>query len=167
VVLAPAVRPRRGPAIEPIENKDLPAIATLHAVCFEDAWRLQLLRRIFSVPGTFGLSSRQENEIVGFVLCRSSGGEGEVLSLGVAPAARRFGIARALMESAIIHAVKRGLGALFLEVADDNEAARQLYEVLRFRQVGRRPAYYKRRDGPSVDALTLRRELAPRHSLAP
>ena len=154
-------------AIEPIETKDLSAIASLHAVCFEDAWRLPLLRRIFSVPGTFGLSLRQDNEIVGFVMCRSSGGEAEILSLGVAPAARRSGIAHALMEATIILAVKRSLGALFLEVAEDNEAARRLYEVLHFHQVGRRPAYYRRRDGPSVDALTLRRQLAARDSGAP
>ena len=94
------------------------------------------------------------------MLCRARGTEGEILSLGVAPDARRAGIGRALVEAAIIHAAPRGIRALFLEVAVDNEAARRLYQGLNFLQVGRRTAYYQRRLGPSVDALTLRRVLA-------
>ena len=145
--------------IEKMKSYDLPAIASLHAVCFKDSWHTELLGRILSAPGTFGLFSRPCEKIVGFVLCRSSGQEGEILSLAVAPGLRRNGLGGALLEAAMAQALKQDIEALFLEVAEDNEAARRLYQKFGFATVGRRPNYYRRRYGPSVDALTLRRTL--------
>ena len=146
--------------IEKVKSYDLPAIAALHAICFENSWHAELLGRILSTPGTFGLFSRPHGKVVGFVLCRSSGQEGEILSLAVAPSLRRSGLGGALLEAAMIQAVDQKIGALFLEVAEDNLAAQRLYEKFGFATVGRRPNYYRRRDGPSVDALTLRHKIA-------
>jgi ribosomal-protein-alanine N-acetyltransferase len=44
---------------------------------------------------------------------------------------------------------------IFLEVAEDNEAALALYRKLGFQEVGRRKRYYARRDGEPADALTM------------
>ena len=85
----------------------------------------------------------------------------EVLSLGVAPAARERGIARALMHAAIDWVSRRDLRALYLEVAEDNTAALRLYRALGFAPVGRRPGYYARPQTEAVDALTLRRAIVP------
>jgi len=145
--------------IEQMKSYDLPAIASLHAICFEDSWHAELLGRILSAPGAFGLFGRARGRVVGFILCRSSGQEGEILSLAVAPGARRIGLASALLDAAKAYAVKHDIEALFLEVAEDNVAARQLYEKYGFATVGRRAHYYRRRYGPSVDAMTLRCEL--------
>jgi len=146
-------------AIEIVKSYDLPAIASLHAICFEDSWHAELLGRILSAPGTFGLFSRPSGKADGFILCRSSGQEGEILSLAVVPSLRRSGLGGALLEAAMTHAAKQAIEALFLEVAEDNVAARRLYQKFGFAIVGRRPKYYRRRYGPSVDALTLRRKL--------
>ncbi|MEE8172106.1 MAG: N-acetyltransferase [Alphaproteobacteria bacterium] len=151
--------------IEKMKSYDLPAIASLHAICFEDSWHTELLGRILSAPGTFGLFSRPRGKVVGFVLCRSRGQEGEILSLAVSPGVRRKGLGGALLDAAKAQAVKHDLEALFLEVAEDNLAARRLYEKFGFATVGRRPHYYLRRYGPSVDALTLRCKLSSNMSL--
>jgi ribosomal-protein-alanine N-acetyltransferase len=50
---------------------------------------------------------------------------------------------------------------VLLEVAEDNVAARALYGAAGFLEVGNRPAYYRRRSGPTVAALTLRRPPPP------
>ena len=47
---------------------------------------------------------------------------------------------------------------MFLEVAEDNAAARDLYERQGFRPVGRREDYYRTASG-TVAALVLRRDL--------
>jgi ribosomal-protein-alanine N-acetyltransferase len=52
---------------------------------------------------------------------------------------------------------RRGAGALFLEVAGANAAARALYARMGFRDVGRRRRYYA--DG--TDALVMRAALNP------
>ena len=149
------------PAIEAIRQSDLPAIAALHACCFDEPWRIELIGRVARAPGGFGLLWRHEGEAQGFVLCRTNGARGEVLSLGVAPPARQRGIARALMNAAIEAVGRDGLSALYLEVAEDNDAALRLYRALGFAQVGRRPGYYARPGMRVVDALTLRRRIAP------
>ena len=139
-----------------MKNYDLPGVAALHAICFEDSWHTELLGKILSAPGTFGLFCRPHGKPRGFVICRSSGQEGEILSLAVAPGVRRNGLGSALLDAAKAHAMTREIEALFLEVAEDNMAARRLYENSGFKIVGRRPRYYRRRYGPSVDALTQR-----------
>jgi len=47
---------------------------------------------------------------------------------------------------------------MFLEVAEDNEAAIHLYRSLGFQPIGRRPAYYRRADG-RVAAITFSKKL--------
>ena len=63
------------------------------------------------------------------------------------------------MLAAMESARDRELRHLYLEVAEDNVAARRLYRKMGFMQVGRRRGYYKRAQDMSVDALTLRREI--------
>ena len=158
------MRERPGEAaatIAALRPGDLPAVAALHAGCFDEPWRPELIGRIAQAPGGFGLLWRGQDGPLGFVLGRSNGARAEVLSLGVAPAARQRGVARALMTAAIEKVGRRGLRTLYLEVAEDNEAALYLYRALGFAQVGRRPGYYARPETRAVDALTLRRAILP------
>ena len=158
------MRERPGEAaatIAALRPGDLPAVAALHARCFDEPWRPELIGRIAQAPGGFGLLWRGQDGPLGFVLGRSNGARAEVLSLGVAPAARQRGVARALMTAAIEKVGRRGLRTLYLEVAEDNEAALYLYRALGFAQVGRRPGYYARPETRAVDALTLRRAILP------
>ena len=148
-------------SIAEIREGDLSAVADLHACCFEEAWRPELIGRIAQAPGGFGLLSRCEDEPLGFVLGRTNHARAEVLSLGVSPVARERGIARALMKAAIDQVSRRGLRALYLEVAEDNTAAQRLYRALGFAPVGRRPGYYARPETQAVDSLTLRRAIVP------
>jgi len=90
----------------------------------------------------------------GFIVYRVVADEAEIITIGVSPAARRGGIASAMLEIAMRDAKKRGAKKMFLEVACDNTAARELYTRAGFTQVGVRPKYY---DG--VDAIMMARQL--------
>lgn len=79
--------------------------------------------------------------------------QGEILNLGVALAARRRGIGRALVRTLLEEFVRRGVVSAFLEVRESNFPAQQLYESFGFTEVGRRPRYYQR---PLEDAVVLR-----------
>jgi ribosomal protein S18 acetylase RimI-like enzyme len=70
----------------------------------------------------------------------------EVSRLFVVPAARRQGVAAALLETAMGAAAENGLG-LFLEVTDHLRAARSLYERAGFRLVSMAPAGWTTPDG--------------------
>lgn len=131
---------------------DVEALAAIHRACFPDGWSAQAFRELLATPGTFALSSEG-----GFILARVAAGEAEILSLGVMPSARRSGQARTLAISAAARAHAEGAAAMFLEVSQNNVAARALYEGLGFHEVGRRKGYYP--GTPPEDGLTLRADL--------
>jgi ribosomal-protein-alanine N-acetyltransferase len=124
----------------------LGAILAVVAVYFARLWKVLL-----GLPGGFGLLRPG----VGFVLARVAADEAEILTLAVVPAARRQGHGEALLAGAMAAAVARGAGAMFLEVSEQNEAARALYAAAGFAEAGRRRGYYP--DGS--DALVLKRGL--------
>ena len=96
----------------------------------------------------------------GFLLGRTVAGEAEVLTLAVAPEARRRGLGRRLVSRFLYQARLRGAETAFLEVAEDNAAAQALYARAGFVLSGRRRGYFRGPDGRAVDALVLRRLLA-------
>ena len=92
----------------------------------------------------------REGKLAGFMVARKVGpGEFEILNLAVEPAARRTGVARALLHDAL----SRSSGTWFLEVRTSNAAAIQLYESIGFRPVGGRANYYLE---PAEDAIVMR-----------
>ncbi|MDN5568809.1 MAG: GNAT family N-acetyltransferase, partial [Paracoccus sp. (in: a-proteobacteria)] len=92
----------------------------------------------------------------GFLLGRALAGEAELLTLAVAPSARRKGTGRQLV--ARFASTAQGMGATdaFLEVASDNLAARALYSDLGWLEAGVRRGYYGPRTDAIVMCLTLR-----------
>jgi len=133
-----------------IAADDLSEPASLHAACFEQAWTEEALRDLLKTPGTLAFAAPD-----GFVVMRVAGDEAEILTVAVAPGARRKGVGSALLCEAARHAGELGAGTMFLEVSESNAAAMALYVGLGFLEVGRRRSYY----GPADDALILRGDL--------
>ena len=85
------------------------------------------------------LVATDDGDVIGFLLARQiAPEEREILNLAVAPAERRRGVARQLLDAELA----RQPGAWFLEVRESNAAALGLYQRLGFQQVGVRQAYY-------------------------
>lgn len=133
---------------------DAPALAALHAAAFPpgEAWGRDTIALLLALPGAFGLW----REGAGLLLARMAADEAEILTVGVAPEARRRGHGAALLRDAVAAARLKGAGAMFLEVAANNTAGLALYARGGFAEVGRRRRYYT--DG--MDALVLRRDFA-------
>jgi len=105
--------------------------------------------------------AEESGEVIGMVAERSAGGEAEILNLAVAPAARRRGLGRQLVESALEAARAARAEHVFLEVRESNATARAFYAGLGFAEAGRRHGYYRE---PAEDALVLSRTLTPADS---
>lgn len=125
-------------------------MATLHAEAFDAPWGEAAFQALI---GQTGVSLIEEAD--GFILIRTVADEGEILTLAVRPSARRSGLGTRLVEQGVVEAAARGATRLFLEVAEDNAAARALYARAGFTQAGLRRRYYARAEGPAVDALVL------------
>jgi ribosomal-protein-alanine N-acetyltransferase len=128
---------------------DADTLAAVHAEAFDHPWDAVAIADLLSQAGVFGIAVKG-----GFILCRVVLDEAEILTLAVRPGARRQGLARQLTRAAGDAARSLGADRLFLEVAEDNMAARGLYADAGYVETGRRRAYYETAQG-RTDALIL------------
>jgi len=146
--------------------EDVDALAALYAACLDDGWSAEALARLLATPEGFAVIARIDDVPQAFALARVVAEDCELLALGTRPGARRRGLARRLVAALAREAARRGARAMFLEVAEDNRAARALYAAAGFARAGRRPAYYARPGnagaGGAAAALVLRRDLDAR-----
>lgn len=134
------------------------ALAALHARCFRSPppWSAADFAGFLADPLCFLLVEGD----AGFLLGRAVAGEAELLTLAIAPEARRLGLGRKLLSRFLYQAQLRGAERAFLEVAADNAPALALYESAGFSGAGRRRGYYQGPEGRRPDALVLARDLA-------
>jgi ribosomal-protein-alanine N-acetyltransferase len=97
----------------------------------------------FDVATMIAFFSELAGKPTGFIIGRHAAGEGEILNLAVSIASRRQGHGEVLVERTLAAFRERSALKVFLEVRESNSAAIALYEKLGFRQVGRRPSYYR------------------------
>ena len=132
------------------------ALAGLHAAAFapERGWQASEFADLCASPHV-----RLYTAPHGFALVRVVADEAELLTLAVAPDHRRLGIADGLMRQWMRDCTAT---QAFLEVAEDNAAARALYARHGFFETGRRRGYYARPGGDRTDALLMQAALIPR-----
>jgi ribosomal-protein-alanine N-acetyltransferase len=129
-------------------------LAAIHGAAFpQEAWGAGAFQVQLEMHSVLGLLDGRG----GLALLRVTADEAEILTIGVVPAMRRRGIARALLDESLTRLRALGVRSLFLEVGIRNRAARALYEASGFEEVGRRRRYYANGE----DALILRATLDP------
>lgn len=130
---------------------DLPAIAAIDAIGRPHARPLTLfaaaLDRLLVV---------ETDTLLGFAELQVLFEDAELIDVAVAPAARRQGLGRRLLDAVVVRAVAAGATRLLLEVRRDNTPARMLYESAGFAVCGERHRYYA--DGQ--DAVLYERSLS-------
>jgi len=97
----------------------------------EEAWR----ERVARIARFIALYAGEPVGLVGAWMQPT--GEVELISMWVAPEARRSGVGRSLIDAVMRHGRMHGSGSVLLWVADGNEAAEQLYATQGFARTGR------------------------------
>ena len=143
--------------------QDVAEMIRLERQCPETThWTEQQYVNFFSArgesPARLALVAEKDGpaELAGFLVARHLPPEWELENIVVAPAVRRNGIGKRLMEALHAEAQQTNSDAVFLEVRESNAAARRLYENLGFHENGRRKAYYAE---PSEDAVLYSKTL--------
>lgn len=141
------------------------AMSALHQLGFASGWSGEAIETLLGSAhcvglGAFGPGALDRGAfdpaLFGFLLLGLVADEAEILTLVVAPKHRRCGIARALLEQAIVTAKASGAASLFLEVSTENSAAAALYTTFGFEETGRRPGYYQSESGADAVVMALR-----------
>lgn len=133
-------------------------MAALHAAAFPDQrpWHAAEIAALLDRADTTALTERDAaGRPAGFCLLQILPPEAEILTLLVAPERQGTGIGTRLLARTLLAAAEAGAARLFLEVGAENVVARGLYAGAGFRQTGRRPGYYRHRDGRREDAVLL------------
>jgi ribosomal-protein-alanine N-acetyltransferase len=148
-------------SIERAYKKDAEALSCLHAKCFTKPWSAEgfgALMENANALAFFAARRAASQSFDAFILARVASDEAEILTLGTLTAARRAGLARALVFASATEARVLGAKQMFLEVAVNNHAAYSLYSGIGFLAAGKRAGYYCD-DADVSDAMVLRADL--------
>lgn len=141
-----------GIAYKPLDARHVGAVAALESqVMGSDAWSEALVAdelgradrvwwAAYAADPKMPLTA--EAPLVGYAGGWVVDGDVQILKVGVDPAWRRHGIARALLARVADDARNLGARTSSLEVRAGNTGAQALYEALGYRSLGKRPRYY-------------------------
>jgi ribosomal-protein-alanine N-acetyltransferase len=150
-----------GPAaIEPATPRDAPRLAQLHGAAFHRGWGEGEFEVMLAERNTLVHRLRAGRKVIGFAVSRMAADEAEILSIAVAASHRGRGLSRNLLLTHLGHLAGRGVRTVFLEVEENNQPARRLYDRAGFAVAGRRERYYRQPGGEQLNAVLMRRDLS-------
>jgi len=146
--------------VEPANLRDAPALAQIHGASFHRGWGEGEFETMLTERNTLVHRLRMGRKTIGFAVSRMAADEAEILSIAVAESHRGRGLSYNLLLTHLGHLAGRGVRTVFLEVEENNQPARRLYERAGFTVVGRRERYYRHGGGEPLNALLMRRDLS-------
>jgi [ribosomal protein S18]-alanine N-acetyltransferase len=147
------------PLISSATSRDAARLAQIHAASFHRGWGEGEFESMLAERNTLVHRLRLGRRTAGFIVSRIGADEAEILSVALDPNQRGRGFSRDLLLTHLGHLAGRGVRTVFLEVEENNEPARRLYDRAGFAVVGRRERYYLQPGGEQLNALLMRRDL--------
>lgn len=138
--------------IRPMLEADLPQVEVIEKNCFSLPWSEKSFRDACMAPDNIYLVCEMQKEIAGYCGLWTVLGEGNITNMAVDSRFRQQGIGAALMGEMEKRGRRRSVDIFFLEVRESNKAARNLYEKMGYRDIGRRKRFYER---PVEDAIVM------------
>ena len=135
--------------IIPMTAAHVASLAQLEQTCFSTPWSAEGLAEELTNPHAVFRVAVEGDAVLGYVGMHHLLDEGFITNVAVFPAARRRGVARALLADLAQYAAAHNLYRITLEVRVSNVAAITLYEGAGYVRDGVRPAFYR---DPTEDA---------------
>ena len=132
-----------------MQQEHINAIAALEQTCFSEPWSAAALAEELDNPHAVFCVAVEGESVLGYVGMHHLVDEGFITNVAVSPAARRRGVARALLAHLAAYGTAHNLYRITLEVRVGNTPARTLYESEGYRLDGIRPKFYSH---PAEDA---------------
>jgi ribosomal-protein-alanine N-acetyltransferase len=134
---------------------DWKAMYALDVECFAPEFRFsrRVMRGFAEAPGAIVVLAESAGALVGFCVVQMEEQEGYVVTLDVAPAWRRQGLARQMMEDVEAKVRAADGSGMALHVFTENAGAMRFYESIGYSRAGRAEGFY----GRGLDALGYRK----------
>src|SRR2546426_9767099 len=102
--------------IRPAKLSDVPAVHAIEQEVFADPWSTQDFRDCVTSDAHFLVAEAGgSGTILGYVVALEAADEGEILNLAVAPAGRRNGVGRPLVQHMLRGLTARGVREVYLQ----------------------------------------------------
>src|SRR5580698_5724220 len=139
------------------DSDDLEAMFRLDEACFEEPFRFTqtAMRRFAESRKARVVIAESDGTLAGFAILHVEGHVGYVVTLDVAEAFRRSGVARQLMQALENEAVQAGCAVVGLHVFVGNDSAIRFYERNGYARAGVVSAFY----GGGLDAWMYGKKL--------
>jgi len=138
-----------------MNESDFDTVLIIEQASFSSPWHREHFLHEIAAPHSFPFVAELNGNVAGYICLTSLFEDAEILDIAVAPEQRGRGIARTLMEYAVLAAREKEAEFLSLEVRASNVAAITLYERSGFVRTGVRQKYYEGRD----DAVLMEKKL--------
>lgn len=141
--------------IRPMTEHDLEAVLAIESASYSTPWIYEHFRNEIAARYSWPYVAVEDGSVIGYVCLMSLFEEAQILNIAVSPGQRGRGIARMLLEKALLLALEKGAEVMALEVRASNNAAISLYEQFGFTRVGIRVGYYESLE----DAILMEKSL--------
>ena len=141
--------------VRPLSLADLPAIERIERRSYPTPWSRTMFAGELSKPSSLCFGAYEDDLLRAYLIVARYVDAWHVMNVAVDPAARRQGIARALLEHLFTETADDATRGYTLEVRVSNAEAIRVYERLGFVSTGIRRGYYT---DNREDALIMWRE---------
>lgn len=128
--------------LSPLEERHFSEIVAVERASQSSPWAEASFRNELGHDRGVFVVAEDPSGVIGYVVAWIIVDELHIINIAVHPDRRREGIARKLIQEAILQSQDRGATCATLEVRASNEAAIRLYESFGFVQAGLRKKYY-------------------------
>lgn len=147
--------------VRAMRASDLDAVLSVEAEAYAFPWTRGNFIDSLAAGYAIELLLDRSPALLGYYVAMSGPGEMHLLNLTVAPAHQGQGHARRLLAHLVGRCRAEGALALWLEVREGNQRARELYRRQGFVEEGVRRNYYPAPHGRREDAVVMRLLLEP------
>jgi len=142
--------------IRPMVKADIDQVMELEREIFPDPWPRSAFDDQFLGEEWDSLVAESDGAIAGYACFMVVGDEAHLTNIAVAKAFRRKSVAKRLLEPILEVVKEKRCEFILLEVRPSNTDAIAFYERLEFKELYKRPRYYR---SPVEDALVMVRYL--------
>lgn len=125
---------------------DLEEIKNILQTDFDNFWNFEIFKEELANNNSIYLVLRYDNEIVCFGGIKIILDEANIMNIVTKKDKRNQGFARFVLNELINISKEENCTSITLEVNENNMPAIHLYELFKFKEVGRRKKYYKNGD---------------------
>ena len=144
--------------LEEMSPSHLDGMLAVEKACFpSDAWTRTMFEKELDnrISVYYVAVDTDTGDVAGYAGVWMMVDVGNITNVAVAPALRRQGIGRYLVDAVVTACRRYGMECVTLEVRAGNLAAQRLYETCGFVRVGIRKGYYKDREDAVLMTKTL------------